>query len=323
MSAKLSKISNASCWALACRLFGDEGPLLESVLSDAERGVLAALGEIRAVKPHQVDLRYVLCPYCQLQRGQVVQAAEGLACECLECGVVPVDEIDLRAWMFNHEWLIRKLRTGMNIPTQQAVVPITSSLWQIGAYQRRPVLLARSLDLVLRRPSLQGRARGKTTPWLIAPKPLRDVEDDPLAGAATWLPMEERFTLYGGAIRFTAPGAIADAVEEDASEAVNGPFSADFRWVHLAGESTPVALSPAQAAVFAALWHFAGVPQEAYSVMSRAGFGSDKPSEIFKLKTENKGNPKYEGPHRAYGLLVETTKNPGTYAMTCAAQNRS
>ena len=211
MSAKLSKISNASCWALACRLFGDEGPLLESVLSDAERGVLAALSEIRAVQPHTVDRRYVLCPYCQLQRGQGVQSDEGLACECLECGVVPVEEVDLRAWMFDHEWLIRKLRAGMNIPTQQAVVPITSSLWQIGAYQRRPVLLARSLDLVLRRPSLQGRARGKTTPWLIAPKPLRDVEDDPLAGAATWLPMEERFTLYGGAIRFTAPGAIAKA----------------------------------------------------------------------------------------------------------------
>ena len=43
MSAKLSKISNASCWSLACRLFGAEGSLLESVLSDAERGAERAL----------------------------------------------------------------------------------------------------------------------------------------------------------------------------------------------------------------------------------------------------------------------------------------
>lgn len=318
----MSKVANASCWALACRLFGDEGPAFESALSDAERGLLAALGDIRAVKPHKVDLQYVLCPYCQLHRGQVIQSPDGLACQCLDCGVVPVDEVDRRAWMFDHEWLIRKLRAALNIPSQQGVVPMTSNMWQIGAHQHRPVFLACSLDLVLRRPSLQGRARGKAIPWLITPKPLRDIEDDPLAGAATWLPMEERFTLYGGSLSFIAPGVVVDDAAPDATEAVNGPFSADFRWVHLLGETQPIALSPMQAAVFTVLWNFGGQPQEAHIVMSRAGSKSDKPSDVFKVKSENQGNPKYEGPHRAYGLLVETTKNPGTYAMPCAAQNR-
>ena len=94
--------------------------------------MLAALSEIRAVKPHKVDLRYVLCPYCQLQRGQVVQSAEGLACECLECGVVPVEELDLRAWMFDHEWLIRKLRAALAISPQDATIAITRDIWRIG-----------------------------------------------------------------------------------------------------------------------------------------------------------------------------------------------
>lgn len=323
MSAQLSKASNASTWALACRLFGNEESAFESALSDGERGALSALGGVRAVKQHKVNLTYVLCPYCQLHRGQVVQAGDGLACQCPDCGSVSVDDMDRRAWMFDPDWLIRKLRAALNIPSQQGVVTMTSNMWQIGAHQHRPVLLARSLDLVLRRPSLQGRARGKAMPWLITPKPLRDIEDDPLAGAATWLPMEERFTLYGGGLSFIAPGVVVDETAQDATEAVNGPFSADFRWVHLLGETQPIALSPVQAAVFTVLWNFGGQPQEAHIVMSRAGSKSDKPSDVFKVKSENQGNPKYEGPHRAYGLLVKTTKNPGTYAMPCAAQNRS
>ena len=323
MSAQLSKTNNANTWALACRLFGNEGPVLESTLSDVESSTLASLGEVRAVKPNKLDLRYVLCPYCQSHRGQVVQTTNGLACQCPDCGPVQVDAVDRQAWTLDPEWLIRKLRAAMDIPAQQAVVPMTGRMWQIGAHQRRPVLLARSLDLVLLRPSLQGRARGKNIPWLITPKPLRDIEDDPLAGAATWLPLEERFKLYGGAISFTAPGEVLNDTTEDDTQAVNGPFSADFRWVHLAGEDLPIVLSPAQTAVFAALWQFGGAPQEANIVMSRAGLNSDKPSEIFKVKTENKGNPKYEGPHRAYGVLVKTTKNPGTYALPCAAQPRS
>ena len=319
----MSKISNATCWALACRLFGDEGPVLESALSDAERGVLAALGDIRAVKPHKVDLQYVLCPYCQLHRGQVIQSPDGLACQCLDCGVVPVDEVDRRAWMFDPDWLIRKLRAALNIPSQQGVVPMTSNMWQIGSHQHRPVLLARSLDLVLQRPSLPGRARGKSTPWLITPKPLRDVEDDPLAGAATWLPMEERFTLYGGSLSFIAPGVVVDDTAPDATEAVNGPFSADFRWVHLAGETLPIALTQAHAAVFNVLWQYGGQPQESETIMTRSEYDSYKPIDVFKVKKQNKGDPKYEGPLRAYKTLVITTRNPGTYAMPCAAQKQA
>lgn len=321
MSVQLSKTSNATIWALACRLFGDEEPALESAMSDTERGALASLSDLRAVKKHKVDLRFVLCPYCQLQRGQVVQSGNGLACQCPDCGLVPVDEVDRRAWRFDPDWLIRKLRAALDIPSQQGVVPMTSNMWQIGDHQRRPVLLARSLDLVLQRPSLQGRARGKSIPWLITPKPLRDIEDDPLAGAATWLPMEERFTLYGGSLSFIVPGA---AVDEplDTTEAVNGPFSADFRWVHLPGETEPIALSPTQAAVFGALWHFGGQPQEAEIVMSRARSSSSKPIDVFKVKSEKRGNPKYEGPLRAYEKLVIVIKNPGTYAMPCAAQTR-
>ena len=317
----MSKVGNATTWALACRLFGGEGPLLESALSDPERSALAALSDIRAVKLHHVDLRYVLCPYCQLHRGQVVQSANGLACQCPDCGSVAVQAADRQAWVFDPDWLIRKLRGALNVPAQQGAVAVVSGVWRLGTYQRRPVMVARSLDLLLHRPSLLARTRGAAVPWLITPKPVRDVEHDPLAGAATWLPLEERFTLYGGNISFNEPGTGPELCKPDPSTAVHGPFSEDFRWVHLTElQSDPIALTLAQAAVFRSLWHFAGQPQEAHTIMSRAGCTSDKPIDVFKVKPKYQGDPKYELPLQAYKTLAQTDRRAGTYVMRCAAR---
>jgi len=198
-------------------------------------------------------------------------------------------------------------------------VSITSGVWRIGTHQRRSVLLARRLDLVLQQPSVLARARAGATPWLITPKPPRGLGHDPLAGAASWLPMEERFTLYGGNISFTPPGALTAGRAHDERGAVRGPFSGDFRWVWLQDEPEPIALTPAQAAVFKALWDFGGQPREAHLVMSRAGLDSDKPIDLFKLKAQHKGDPRYEGPLRAYKALVQTNQRAGTYALSCAA----
>ncbi len=313
----MSTSGNASAWALACHFFGHDAPTIESALSDTERDALALLADLKAVKPHKLDTRFMLCPYCQLLRGAVVQGAHGLLCECPDCGSVPVDKPDTRAWLPDVDWLVRKLRGALGIPAQQGVVPVTSGIWRLGTYQRRQVVLSRSFDRVLQQSALLGRTRGPSIPWLITPKPLYDIDYDPLAGTATWLPLEERFTLYGGNVGFIEPGTIADDIAIDATEAVNGPFSADFRWVHMADD--PTALTEAQAAVFSALWHFRGQPQEAHIIMSRAKLASDKPIDVFKVKPKNKGDPKYEEPLRAYKVLVQTNQRAGTYAMSCAA----
>lgn len=311
---------NASAWALACNFFGRDGPTIESALSDAERDALALLVELKAVKSARFDARFVLCPYCQLHRGSVVADGAGLLCNCPDCGPVSIDKPDTRAWLLDTDWLIRKLRGALDIPAQQGTVAVVSDMWRLGAYQRSPVVLARTVDQVLQQPSLIGRTRGTSLPWLITPKPLRDIDHDPVAGVATWLPLEERFTLYGGNLSFVAPGAAVDDVAMDTTEAVNGPFSSDYRWVHLPDDQTgPIALSAAHAAVFSALWHFGGQEQEAHIIMSRAGLSSDKPIDVFKVKKQNKDDPKYEAPLRAYKALVKTNQRAGTYAMPCAA----
>lgn len=213
------------------------------------------------------------------------------------------------------------MRAALNVPVHQDVVRIATGIWRVGMHQRRSVLLARRLDLVFQQPSLLGHARGAGTPLLIAPKLPRHVHHDAFGGSASWLPMEERFTLYGGSISLIEP---ATAVSEDANvstDPIHGPFSADFRWVRLQDEGDPIELSAAQAAVFNALWDFGGQPQEGHVVMSRAGLASDKPVDVFKVKAQHKGDPRYEGSLRAYKELVETNRRAGTYALRCTRES--
>jgi hypothetical protein len=313
---------NTTAWALACRLFCRDGPTLESALSDAERSALATLVDLKAAKPHKLDLCFALCPYCQLMRGPIVQAVAGLICQCPDCGAVPLNQHDTRAWVLDSDWLIRKLRIAFDVPAQQGYVSVINGVWRIGNRQRHPLILARNLDHVLQNLAslLRAGTNGANPTWLITPKPLRDVDADPVAGALVWLPMEERFTLYGGNLQFLEPCATHISQTETSTQAVNGPFSEDFSWVHL--DNSPhglIALSDAQAAVFKALWHYKGQPQSAEVIMNKAGRGSTKPIDVFKVKMQNKGDFKYEGPLQAYKALVTTDRRGGTYAMSCAA----
>lgn len=318
----MTRSLNTTAWTLACRLFCRDGPTLESALSDAERSALATLVDLKAAKPHKLDLRFALCPYCQLLRGSVVQGVAGLVCQCPDCGSVPLDQHDTRAWAIESDWVIRKLRSALDVPAQQGHISVIDGIWRIGHHQPHPLILARSLDQVLQNLASLPRAstNGTSPPWLITPKPLREFGVDPFGGALVWLPMEERFTLYGGNLQFLEPGAFPIPRTEISTQAVNGPFSEDFRAVHLDDWlHGPILLSDAQAAVFKALWHYKGQPQSAEIIMNKAARGSTKPIDVFKVKAKNKGDAKYEGPLQAYKTLVATDRRAGTYAMHCAA----
>lgn len=98
-----------------------------------------------------------------------------------------------------------------------------------------------------------------------------------------------------------------------------GPFSKDFRWVHLSDwPHGPILLTEGQSAVFRALWYFRGLPRNAEAVMEKAGLASQKPADLFKIKVENKGDPVFEGPLRAYRTLVEVRRRSRTYALRSA-----
>jgi dipeptidyl aminopeptidase/acylaminoacyl peptidase len=105
---------------------------------------------------------------------------------------------------------------------------------------------------------------------------------------------------------------------------VKGPFSADFRWVTLPDwPHGPIRLTEAQAAVFDALWSFKGKPVTAERVMQRAGWKSDKPIDVFKVKARDKGKPEAEGPLFAYRALVVVQGRQGLYSIRQAPPLRS
>jgi len=321
--------TNADIWSLVCQLFPRRKPTRVIMLSEPQAATLKTLQEIKAVQARVVDLTFVLCTYCLLHSARVLrQSAQGdraLVCWCPDCGEVKVDLADCGAAALDVDWLIRKLRGAMDIPPSQVAVPLVDGVWRIGTYRHTPVVLASNLDLLLYQPAVLTRAKLKSSSavFLITPKPPHAVDIEGLVPGLTWLPLEERFAWYGGNLRFLPPDTGDDDSHrpglDGATEPHHGPFSADFRVVHLPAVSAiPIELSATQAAVFKALWEFAGVPQEAPRIMSRAGSRSDKPNDVFKIKPHHKGDPKYEDPKAAYRHLVVTHQQAGTYAMPCA-----
>ena len=234
---------------------------------------------------------------------------------------MPVEADDLAAVALDVGWLTRGLRTALAIASRDEVVPLADGVWRLGESRQSPVLLARRIDLLWRQPYLltRMRTRGPGSVRAVTPRPAGGTQGQPFERGVEWLALEERFTLYGGRIGFIEPAPAADGVADapDSTAPARGPFSADFCWVHLDGE--PIHLSPGQAAVFQALWSFAGAPRNAEAVMSRAGFQSAKPSDLFKVKAKNKGNPAYERPRHAYQALVESNQRAGLYWLPCAA----
>ena len=311
---------NERAWQFLCARYHDDSHWFDEAVDTADRPAFEHLVAIRAVKSFVTDNRFVLCPCCGLQAAELYRACGVLELKCPDCGPVRIFEGQLRAWTIDADWFVRKLRSALDTSMRQATLVIASGIWLIGQYQRRSVLLARSIDAVLHHLSALGPARGNGMPWVITPRPRKALGSDPLGGRAQWLPMEERFTLYGGNISFIEPGEPTHALTVDRAGPVHGPFSEDFRWVYLADlQAEPIALTQAQAAVFRALWQFHGQPQEAHTIMSRAGCSSDKPIDVFKVKSKFQGEAKYELPDLAYKALVQTDRRAGTYVMACAA----
>jgi hypothetical protein len=91
----------------------------------------------------------------------------------------------------------------------------------------------------------------------------------------------------------------------------------DFRSV-LLPEHGHINLTEAQASVFESLWSFKGEPMRAERIMERAQLSSDKPIDVFKVKSRDKGKPGADLPLIAYRKLVNTQKRQGLYAMPCA-----
>ncbi|BAP88890.1 putative uncharacterized protein [Burkholderiales bacterium GJ-E10] len=307
-------------WTLVCRLFAGGTPMLRATLSPPEAAALSALG--KAVKPTVVDQSFVLCPHCQQHRAQVWgDGRGGRMCRCPDCGPVAVEASDGAALALDEEWLRLKLRLALGIESRDGIDDLGDGVWRLGDARRSPVVLARDVTRVLQEPALLDRVRvAGGDIRVITPRP-RTTRGSPFGTGVEWLALEERFTFYGGGIALVGtPSASAQPTVADPAKPVNGPFSADFKWATLPDISiTPIRFTDGQAKVFEALWSFKGEATTADRIMQRAGLDSAKPSDLFKIKSKDKGKPEPAAQHAAYGALVVTQQRAGLYSMPCAA----
>lgn len=306
-------------WALICRLFAGGTPVLRATLSPREASALSVLG--KAVKPTVADQSFVLCPHCQQHRAQVWgDGRGGRMCRCPDCGPVPIEAADGAALALDEEWMRTKLRLALGIESRDGIDDLGSGVWRLGEARRSPVLLARDLTQLLHEPALLNRVRvAGGDIRVITPRPSM-TRGSPFGAGVEWMALEERFTFYGGGITFIPSTPAATPVVVDPATPVNGPFSADFRWVTLPDvQATPIQFTDGQSKVFGALWAFKGEAVTAERIMQRAGLDSAKPNDLFKIKTKDKGKPEPAAQHAAYGALVVTQQRAGLYAMPCAA----
>lgn len=309
-------------WALICRLFAGGTPVLRATLSPREAATLSVLG--KAVKPTMMDQSFVLCPHCQQHRAQVLgDGRGGRMCRCSDCGPVAIEAADGAALALDEDWLRQKMRLALGIESRDGIDDLGDGVWRLGDARRSPVLLARDLTRVLHEPALLDRVRvAGGDVRVITPRP-STTRGAPFGTGVEWLVLEERFTLYGGAISFIATSPPTTPAVADPATPVNGPFSADFKWATLPeGDGTPIRFTDGQAKVFGALWSFKGEAATADRIMQRAGLESAKPSDLFKIKAKDKDKPGPAAQHAAYGALVVTQQRAGLYAMPCAAAGK-
>lgn len=307
-------------WAFVCRLFKGGTPVLKATLSPGEAAVLDTLG--KAIKPTVADHSFVLCPHCQQHRAQVwADKHHGRICRCPDCGPVAVEPVDVAALVLDEDWLRQKLRLALGIESRDGIDDLGDGVWRLGDARRSPVVLARSLMRVQQEPALLDRVRVKGGDIRVI-TPRASTRGAPFGVGVEWLVLEERFTFYGGGISLLgAPAPSAAPVTPEPAAPVNGPFSADFKWVTLPEiQPTPIQLTEGQAKVFESLWSFKGEFVTAERVMQRAGLSSDKPSDLFKVKSKDKDKPGPAAQHAAYRELVKTQQRAGLYAMPCAAE---
>ena len=311
---------NQQAISLAALMFVRGSASFESNLHDEEMAALHVLKQAKAVVPGVVSSLDAVCAFCGLYRGPIFRSDEGLMVQCPDCGPFALDPASQRSWQLDDEWLIRKLRGALDIAAHSSVSPIAEGVWDIGRFKKRPVVLARRIDLVERHGlRIFHGPEPRSQSWVITPRPLVRSPLEPLAGTATWWHLEDRFALHGLALRLLDPeqGEKADdLLDSTPGEAFHGPFSQDFTWVHLdCWPQGPIRLSEAQAKLFAVLWEHRHQAQSAEFLMRLAGLASEKPMDVFKVKTVNRGDPLYEGPLKAYEQLVSRQRRLGQYRL--------
>ena len=262
-----------------------------TLVSPIERERLDQLRQLGAMTLAPADV--IFCPHCEVRTVRVLAVGSGF---CIDCGLVSLTAKDTLRLAPDGDWLRRRIAQALGLAGEPAWVIVPGRVWKIGdvrsAAQRRRVLFGQQLtDIMVLKVLLAAWPThlGETQAVIVTTSPPDRVF---LPGVpATLVPLPAAFRLLGG-------GLVADKAVWAGVAAVgglsatlrrHGPFSHDFREVTLPGEETPIALTPAQAAIMRVLWELEGASIDRKTLMRRAGVALDKPVDAFARNNPDMG----------------------------------
>ncbi len=275
-----------------------------TLVSPIERERLDQLRQLGAMTLAPADV--IFCPHCEVRTVRVLAVGSGF---CIDCGLVSLTAKDTLRLAPDGDWLRRRIAQALGLAGEPAWVIVPGRVWKIGdvrsAAQRRRVLFGQQLtDIMVLKVLLAAWPThvGETQAVIVTTSPPDRVF---LPGVpATLVPLPAAFRVRGGGL--VADEAVWAGVAAlgglSATLRRHGPFSHDFREVTLPGEETPIALTPAQAAIMRVLWELEGASIDRKTLMRRAGVALDKPVDAFARN-------KYPGANDVYRCLVASDRH--------------
>ena len=247
----------------------------------------------------------VICPRCEARSVRVISVGSAF---CSECGQVALAVKDMQRLSPDGDWLRRRIAQALDLADESAWVTVPGRVWRIGdvgqTRNRHRVLFGQQLtDVTVQRALLAVWPThvGDISVVMITTSRIERVF---LPGVRVSLvPLAAAFHVRGG-------GLVADEAVWASVRARNascpallrhGPFAHDFSEVLLPGETAPIPLTRAQAAIFRVLWEMQGVSIDRETLMHEAGIELDKPVDVFPRN-------KYPDANRAYRVLVSSDR---------------
>jgi hypothetical protein len=314
----MSKPKDVMVLSMAAQLFAHGDYIFATHLTDAQIEAVLTLKNCHALQMGSTQRDVVMCHYCGMHAGLVFRDAEGVKVQCPDCGPTWLNPRSLEHFKLDDGWLVRKLRAALNMAFSGTCNEIAQGVWELGHYRRRPVILARSMaQVMVRALSIFYGPVQRSNAWVITPQDLDHGSTDVLGGTRTWLRLEEAFAFQGGGLRlvFNDDEDVAD-LGRAPTEAVYGPFSADFQWAYMDDwPHGPIRLTQAQAKLFGALWALRANPADSATIMRKAGLNSPRPYEVVKVRSGGAGDPEFEGPRLLYERLIQRHKRLGLYQL--------
>lgn len=235
---------------------------------------------------------------------------------CKYCGKIDIAQSEMHAYSPNYPQLITMIRKALSVKSDPPFKSIGENVWLVGVVgagaTQKKVLFVRQLSKPRGLKSLLenwGAYVGNSGVIIITTSGIHNMPI--FIPGVQHQPQTFRFQ---DAFRFDEGKLIAESVLADAitpvpvggHKWVNGPFTANFEFVRLEGETESIKLSQKRAKVFAFLWAQGGVKIKYEAILAVAkGEGKDAVESSLDAIFPKKNAP---GPYKAFKSLVAHDK---------------